>query len=161
MSDDVTLMNPITGEVKTVDPADLESLARNRAELAELTTKIGAHVEAVDALIAAEMDRRNSRSESAGPFVVKVNAPKTESYDPHELREALAPLVEDGTLAQEAVDKAVVEPPPKAQAIKVMKGEVNKLKRSDNRAVLAALVKARYFTPQARKIEVTTNPKGV
>jgi hypothetical protein len=112
--------------------------------------------EVIDGLIAAEMDRRNSRSEAAGNFHVKVNAKKQESYFPESLRRAIEPLVEDGTLAQAALDKLITKAPPKEQPERVAKTEVNKLKNSGNPKVSAALVQARMITDAKRKVEVIT-----
>lgn len=149
-----TLVHPTTGEVLDLAGATTTELAAGLVELDELLSELGAFRQAAVDEVARRMDRVNTRTERVGEWELETNAPTTETYAVDVLRERLAPLVEAGTIDQELVDRLVTTPAPKPPEPRVDKRELNKLKRTTDRDVLAAIAAARTINPQRRNLKL-------
>lgn len=156
MSDTVVnvIANPATGEVIDLDNADSVELAQALAELAFLLTDVDLFRHSLVDELARRLDRENRRSAELGPFKVETNPPTEEVYTPDSVRRELGPLVEEGLLAPEVLHRLITLPTPRPPSPRVDKREVGKLKRSDDRRILAALARARDVRPQSRTITV-------
>lgn len=147
------LIEPVTGEVIDLANAATTDLAQAAERLSEYLDGIYTVRQAIADEVARRLDTVNSRSERIGDYVLKTNAPTTESYDAGRLRDALDRLVAAGKLDAAVIDRILKTTTPEP-VTKVDGREVNKLKRHHDPEVLAGLAAARTVSPQRRTLKV-------
>lgn len=148
------LVLPLTGEVIDLAEATTTDLAEAVDRLAALDVELRAARQAIADELAGRLDSANSRSERVGDWMLETNPPTSEEYLVDVLRDRLTALVDDGTLDPVVLSRVIVTPAPKPPAARVDKREVNKLKKSTDRRVLAALTAARAIRNNSRTIKV-------
>lgn len=151
-----TVVEPITGEILDLATATTTDLAAAVERIADALDAL--HEVRVDLVeeVARRLDSMNTRSEVVGEYVLKTNAPTVESYDPEVLAGAVEALVAAGALAPEVAGR-IVKTVTKTE-VKVDRTEVNKLKKSADPAILAAVAGARRILPQRRTLKVERTP---
>jgi len=149
------LVVPGTEEVIALRDASALELADLLEDLDELKARAGDARAAVVGELARRADARGARTVSIGGIDYAVNAPTSEAYDRRRLEEELAPLVEDGTLDAAILTEVIRHPPrPPAPEPEVDLRVVNRLKKSDDKRVLAALAAARTVSPNRRTVKI-------
>lgn len=160
-STELVVIHPATGEALDLVAMTTTDLAGALGELRELTDKLSAFRQAIIDEVAGRMDKGNARTEVVGPYKLVTNAPREESYPVRRLREELQPLIDAGELEPQVLDRLITTPRPKTPDPVVSKRELNKLKGSDNGAVLAALARVREVAPARRTLKVEPVEAGL
>lgn len=154
---ELELVHPSSGEVVDLKAASTDELAVQFDRLLELRARLDEFGQAIVNEVAERMDRRGERKTLLGDVELEVNAPSSEEYLLDVLRGELEALVAAGAIDEELVAKVIRTPPPAKPEPRVDKREVNKLKKSTDRRVLAAIAKARDVKSAKRTLKV----KGV
>lgn len=152
----LAVMNPATGEVIDLVDATTTDLARAVQAVNELYGELAAFRQALIDEVAGRMDTANARTEQVGDYKLTTNAPTESTYGVQALREELAPLTEgdDAPLNPIVLERLITTPPPAEPEPRVDKREVNKLAKSGDPRVLAALARARTVSPNRRTLKV-------
>ncbi len=159
---DVTLpratVSPITGEVLELETARPAQIVDALDAIADLLDRISEHKAELVEELARRADRRGERKTELGGYTVEVNPPTEDHYSVRELREALAPFVEKGTIDQALVYRLIRHPPPTPKPPAVAKRELDKLWKSDDRELLAALAGVRQRAKTKRTAKIIGRP---
>lgn len=155
---DLVAVHPTTGEAIVKDATTTDLADAFEAAL-ELRGRLDEFAQAIVGEVADRMDKAAERKAllpTAGDGLVEleVNAPTSEEYPVDIMRTALETLVADGVLDDAVLAKVITTPPPKPQDPKVDKREVNKLKKSSDRRVLAAIAGARTVVTNRRTLKI-------
>ena len=149
------IVHPLTGGVLELD-APTDQLAAVLEEHREILSVLAEWRSLVERELVRRMDSANTRKEEVGGYLLEVNAPRTESYSVDAMREALAPLVDEGILDEVVLERVITMsvPKPVAPQERVAKTEVNKLKKHPEEAVRAAIAEACEEIPNNRTLKI-------
>lgn len=148
------LVHPASGELVDLKAASDLELAGTIDRLLELRQRLDTFGQAVTDELAGRLDRRGERKSIVGDVELETNAPSSEEYVLDELEQGLKDLVDAGAIDAELVARVIVQPPPATPARRVDKREVNKLKKSTDNRVLAAIARARRVVPTKRTVKI-------
>lgn len=125
----------------------------------ELIREVNGYRDAIKAELVRRIDGKGKRKAELDGCILETNPPTEDHYHADAVRRELEPLIEAGEVDKETLDALIVQPPrPPAPDEKVDKRVVNTLKSSDNRALLAALQRARTRTDNRRSLKVLGRP---
>lgn len=149
------VVNPATGETIDLATAATNELARVVDEAKDLTNRLTDFRQDVIDEVARRLDTVNSRKELIGDVELETNAPTTETYSVTILETKLRELVDAGELDEAIIDRVITWTKPALPSKRADGREVNKLKKSANAKVLAAVAEARTVSPNKRTLKIT------
>lgn len=148
------VVHPLSGELLALRGMPTTDVARTlKAFDGEVLRLADFRKALVDELV-ARLDRGNERKAKVGDYVLETNAPTEVDYHLDVLAEGLDALVKDDKLEAEVLERVITWTKPAEPTRRIDKREVNKLLRSDDPAIVAAIVKSRATKNVNRTLKV-------
>lgn len=155
--DALVVVNPATGQIVAYEQARADALFDELATARQIREALDNFQATLETELARRADRLNARTVTLDGCDYKVNAPTMDIYSVDVLLGEAAALQARGDRDAAELLRSVISQPPPAPPPppRVDKRAVNRLMKTDNRHVLAALARARRRVATKRTVILT------